>query len=173
MKNYPFHGTLSRFTAVRKKNKIIVSNEYVRCVHDLNQGGEMTEAVILNGSGKNLFVKPQNTVIGIIQGSRYHCYSSSAAPALDFSLTEKEDNPVLQFHTAMTDDQGKKLPGFTLRHRVEYTPQGEALHRVTLSAARQIANLGMVQIGHMSPGARAKDSSARTSKEAPFSNLRT
>ncbi|MBR4664499.1 MAG: hypothetical protein IKO93_11560 [Lentisphaeria bacterium] len=148
---HKFRGKLSPFHAVREKNKIIVSNEFVRCVHDLDQGGEMTEAVILNGSGKNLFVKAQNTVIGITQNSLYHLYSSSAAPAVDFSVTKKGGNPVLQFSSAMADDSGKTLPGFTLHHRVEYTPQGEALHRLTFSASQKITGLGMVQIGSLYP----------------------
>ena len=154
MSNYKFRGTLSPFRAVRKKNKIIVSNEYVRCVHDLNRGGEMTEAVIVNGSGENMFVKPQTTVIGLIRNGRYHCYRSSLTPALDFSVTENQGNPVLEFISEMVDDEGKKLPGFTLRRQVEYTPQGEALHKVTFCAKRKIEKLGMVQIGSLYPAKR-------------------
>ncbi len=154
MANYKFRGTLSPFRAVRKKNKIIVSNEFVRCVHDLDQGGEMTEAVILNGSGKNLFVQAQRTIIGLIEYSRYHTYSSAAAPAKKVSVTENEGNPVIEFSSEMVDAQGKKLPGFLIRHRVEYTPQGEALHQVTFCTKKKISALGMVQIGSLYPAKR-------------------
>ena len=154
MPNYKFHGTLSPFCAVRKKDRVIVRNKYVRCVHDLRSGGELTEAVILNGSGKNLFVKPQCTIVGIIENGSDHCYRSDAAAAEDFSLTENRGNPVLEFTCRLADPDGKTLSGLTLRHRIEYTPQGEALHRETLSAARKIQNLGIVQIGTLYPAKR-------------------
>ncbi|MBO4632961.1 MAG: hypothetical protein J5858_13645, partial [Lentisphaeria bacterium] len=154
MPNYKFHGTLSPFCAVRKKDRVIVRNKYVRCVHDLRSGGELTEAVILNGSGKNLFVKPQCTIVGIIENGSYHCYRSNAAAAEDFSLTENRGNPVLEFTCRLADPDGKTLSGLTLRHRIEYTPQGEALHRETLSAARKIHDLGLVQIGTLYPAKR-------------------
>ena len=139
MSNYKFRGVLAPFHAIRKNNRITVENEYVRCVHDMRNGGEMTEAFITNGSGKNLFVKPQCTIVGIIENGGYHCYASDAAAAEDFSLTENHGNPVLEFVSRPADADGKTLDGLIVRHRVEYTPQGEALHRVTLSAARRIA----------------------------------
>lgn len=151
---YNFRGKLSPFRAVRENNKIIVSNEFVRCVHDLDRGGEMIEAVIVNGSGKNLFTGAQNTVIGITQNSVYHLYRSSAAPVLDFSVTEEGENTVLQFSAEMVDDKGERLPGFTLHHRVEYTPLGEALHKLTFAASQKITDLGMVQIGTLYPAKR-------------------
>ena len=108
---YNFRGKLSPFRAVRENNKIIVSNEFVRCVHDLDRGGEMIEAVIVNGSGKNLFTGAQNTVIGITQNSVYHLYRSSAAPVLDFSVTEEGENTVLKFIEVQKDRKSPKLQG--------------------------------------------------------------
>lgn len=146
-----FRGSLSSFHAVREERKIVVCNQYVRCVHDLNHGGELTEAVILNGSGENLFVKPQTTIIGIMENGGYHCYSSSAAPVQKYSVSEKHGAPVLKFSCFPTDSQGKKLDGLVLHHRVEYTRQGEALHRIILSASQKIKDLGMIQIGTLYP----------------------
>ena len=154
MSNYRFRGVLSPFHAVRENDRITVENEYVRCVHDLRHGGELIEAVILNGSGKNLFVKPQCTIVGTSENGSYHCYRSDAAAAEEFSLTENHGNPVLEFVCRPTDADGKTLPGLNLRHRIEYTPQGEALHQVTFSAERRIPNLGMVQIGTLFPAKR-------------------
>ena len=154
MANYKFHGTLSQFHAVCKNERVVVRNKYVRCVHDLSRGGELTEAVILNGSGKNLFARPQCTIIGVIEVGGYHCYRSDAGAAENFTLTEHKGNPVLEFTCRPADTEGNRLPGLTLRHRIEYAPQGEALHTVTLSAAERIRDLGMVQIGSLYPAKR-------------------
>ena len=58
MSSYKFRGVLAPFHATRENDRITVENEYVRCVHDLRNGGEMTEAVILNGSGKTCSSNP-------------------------------------------------------------------------------------------------------------------
>ena len=173
MSSYKFRGVLAPFHATRENDRITVENEYVRCVHDLRNGGEMTEAVILNGSGKNLFVKPQCTIVGVIENGSYHCYASDASAAEDFSLTENNGDPVMEFVCRPADADGKTLDGLIVRHRIEYTPQGEALHRVTLSAARQIANLGMVQIGTLFPDKRMDAlavTPARVEMPMPYGN---
>lgn len=154
MSFYKYRGVLSPFRAVRKNDLITVENEFVRCVHDLRCGGEMTEAVILNGSGKNLFVKPQRTVVGITENGAYHCYTSDASEAEDFTLTENNGNPVMEFFCRPADAAGRTLPGLTLHHRIEYTPHGEALHKVILTAAQRITDLGTVQIGSLFPSKR-------------------
>ena len=174
MSNYKFRGILAPFHAVREKDRITVANEYVRCVHDLRYGGEMTEAVILNGSGENLFVRPQCTIVGITENGSYHCYRSDAAVAENFSLTENHGNPVLEFVCRPADAEGRALTGLTLRHRIEYTPQGEALHRVTLSAAQRITDLGMVQIGTLFPAKRMDTlavTSARMEMPTPYGSF--
>lgn len=146
-----FHADPTPFKVLREDSLVIVENRYIRCIHDLNCGGEMTEAVVKHGSGKNLFARPQATIIGIIENGIYHCFRSDRKPVKNFELLEQNGNPVLKFRLRLHDDSGKVLNGLEVIHQVEYTPWGEALHRVTLAASHRINNLGMVQIGTLWP----------------------
>ena len=146
-----FHSDPASFQTTRDKNRIIVENRYIRCVHELEHGGELSEAVVKNGTGKNLFASPQSTVVGIIENGAYHCYRSSNSAKTACMISEQNGNPVLEFRCGLTDDSGKFLDSLEMNHRVEYTHWGEGLHRVELIAARRIENLGMVQIGTLWP----------------------
>lgn len=146
-----FHSDPVPFQTTRDKNRIIVENQYIRCIHDLEHGGELSEAVIKNGTGKNLFTSPQSTVVGIIENGAYHCYRSSNSVETECMISERNGNPVLEFHCGLTDDSGKVIDDLKMDHRVEYTHWGEGLHRITLNASQRIENLGMVQIGTLFP----------------------
>ena len=146
----PFHSEPAPFQPVREDSRIVVENRYLRIIHDAAHGGEMVEAVVKNGTGKNLFAKPQMSLVGIMEGSAYHCYLSCNSTA-DVTVSDRNGNPVLEFRGGLTDSSGNILSGVELLHKIEYTPWGEALHRVILHAASKIEKLGMVQVGTLFP----------------------
>lgn len=146
-----FHSDPVSFQATSVKNQILLENQYIRCVHDLEHGGELSEAIIKNGSGKNLFAQAQSTIVGIIENGTYHCYRSANCTQTECMIFERNGNPLLEFRCALADDSGEILDGLEMLHQVEYTRWGEALHRVELIAAKRIENLGMLQIGTLWP----------------------
>lgn len=146
-----FYSSPEPFEVRRDGSLCIAENRYLRCVHDSACGGGIAEAVVKNGSGVNLFARPQTTVAAVIENGAYRCFRPTRAES---SISQSGRNPVLEFRCGMADDSGKLLEGLTMRTRVEYTPWGEARFRLSLNASRRIENLGMVQIGTLFPAAR-------------------
>ena len=132
------------FSLTRQGELVVFENPYVRCVHDPAAAGALSEAVIKNGSGKNMFTAPQKFIIGITENGSYHLYSATEG---DCRISENNGNPVLESSSVFKDAKGNTLEGIALNLRVEYTPWGEALFRAEFDAQRRITDLGMVQVG--------------------------
>ena len=132
------------FKLVCEKELVVFENQYVRCAHSPAAAGGLCEAVIKNGSGKNMFAAPQKFIIGITENGLYHLYTATEG---DCRISEHEGNPVFESRSIFKDANGTILEGIALDLKVEYTPWGEALFRVEFDAQRKITDLGMVQVG--------------------------
>lgn len=134
------------FKLVCEKELVVFENQYVRCSHSPAAAGGLCEAVIKNGSGKNMFAAPQKFIIGITENGLYHLYTATEG---DCRISEHEGNPVFESRSIFKDANGTILEGIALDLKVEYTPWGEALFRVEFDAQRKITDLGMVQVGSL------------------------
>ena len=143
-----FHSEPKPFSAVRKNDLIVVENPYVKCVHDLKLGGMLSEAVIKNGSGENLFGHPQAFLIVTYKQNKHHVWKTGPA---EFSQSANGKNPVLNFTSCFFDREGKKLEHVKLHLRVEYTPWGEVRFHAVIDAAERIYDIRQLQISSLYP----------------------
>lgn len=137
----------SPYSVRREDSRIIVENEYTKWVHDLARGGELVEAVVLNGSGTNLLLNPQRTSVTVRDADGYHAFRSDLQPAKTFHQEGNGGICRLTFQRGLTDSAGHPLPGAALTHTVEYHPWGYGVHRVYLNLPHRISNVCQVQVG--------------------------
>ena len=142
-----FHAEPKPFSVVRKNDLIVLENPYVRCVHDLKLGGMLSEAVIKNGSGENLFAHPQAFLI-VTKLEKRHVWKTGPAK---FTQAENGGNPVLKFTSRFIDSEGNELENLKLHLQVEYTPWGEARFHAVLDASERIYNIAQLQISTLYP----------------------
>lgn len=142
-----FHQIPEPYQVSRNETQITFSNRYSSWTHDLQLGGELTEAIVHHGTGKNLLAAPQRITVSTIRDGGYHPYSSLNTAATNVRLNDTPDGPQLAFTGALVDSNGKTLPGVTLEHTVCYHPWGYARHCVTLHVPEKITELGQIQIG--------------------------
>ncbi|MEG2076261.1 MAG: DUF6259 domain-containing protein, partial [Victivallaceae bacterium] len=128
-------------------------NEFVKWMHDLSRGGELSAAIVKNGSNSNLLPHPQSTSAGPwIRGGwrQYAMYETIFDQAVDFNC-ETLNNGVIKiaFASGLKNKDGEALAGVTVLHSVEYHPSGAADHTVTLDLDIDL-DLGHIRIGTLS-----------------------
>ena len=142
-----FHSVPEPFTVIQSGNQIVFENRYVKCTHDLSCGGGLSSAIIKNGSGKNILVKPQTFLVGICERGRgYHCYFAGEAQS---RIDRNGECPAAEFRSRFFDSDGKCLDGLGLVLRVVYGEWGEVRFQAEFEAEHDIVDLGMVQVGSM------------------------
>ena len=142
-----FHSSISPYKMSRSAHKVVFENDYTKWTHDVKRGGYLAEAVVKNGSGKNLLIRPMQSCIGLINGSSYHQYFSNLAPADKLETFERDNIPGIRVHCGFTDENGEPMRGVKLIHEVTYHPWGYAEHTVELNVSETVNNVGMLQIG--------------------------
>lgn len=149
-KQSPF---LSPYSATRKGSLLLIENEFVRWAHDLDKGGELAEATVKNGSGKNLLAAPQSSALCTwVRGGwrTYRHYETSNCKASSFECkTLPEGDVRLFFSSPLADADGAVLEGALARHEVLYKTNGAAHHSVAFSLDRDM-DLGHIRIGTLS-----------------------
>ena len=148
MKTYS--AELPRLHLSFENNRAVIENEFVRWVHDPAAGGEVTEAVVKNGTGTNMLTTPQDTLCGVAHGPwRRNCdwYETNRAPAENFEAAENPDGTVrVAFSSHLADSTGKLLDAVTVHHTVLYHTGGMAYHTVVLKFAKVVPLLS-IRIG--------------------------
>lgn len=143
---------LPGFKVENRDGLVVVSNEFVKWVHDPAKGGEVVGAYVLNGSGKNLLVGPQTTMLcPWVRGGwrQYHRYETVKAPATDFTSSVTDDGIVtLSFTSKLVDADGAVLEGAVVRHTVKYRKSGAAEHEVAVTLDCD-TDLGFISIGQL------------------------
>lgn len=117
---------------------VAFENEYIQWLHD-EKSGQLTGAVVKNGSGENLLTVPFHCSINCDGEAGYKCYKAGfSASKVEFS----EKGVVTE--SFFTDDEGKCVPGLLLRHTVEYGEWGDSTH--TLEIIPQQSVTGIVSL---------------------------
>lgn len=143
----PFRSIGAPCISRQEGRHIIFENKYQLWSHDLDKGGELTEARVKNGSDRSLITKSQRCSIGLIEGSGYHLYSTDLCPAEKYELEQEEAGPCLRIRQRLADEQGRFLPGVTIEHKTLYHEWGYAEHRLCFNVETKVDNLGQVQVG--------------------------
>lgn len=148
---YRYHAQPSPYRVRREGQKIILDNEYTCWVHDLDQGGELSEAVVKNGSNQNLLVAPQSFSVAIQSkdGLSQQCFSSLRKPPTQCDVQEMEDGVHLKMKQLLVDEKGDVLEGATLEHHVRYSPWGYGYHTVHVHFSSEVKNVCQVQTGSL------------------------
>lgn len=118
-----------------KAGEILYENEYIRWSHDAGSG-ELTGAVVKNGSGENLLTTPLYFSINCDGEGGNKCYRSGRS----VSKVEFSDKKVV-VESAFTDEEGKCVPGLTLRHTVEYGEWGDAAHTLEVIPEKTVTGI--------------------------------
>jgi len=146
--------SLPRFRVSRENGLIVIENEFVRWAHDPAHGGEVSEAIVKNGSGQNLLVYPQSSACGFWSPPYprgYDMRRTNETKADSFEVTEREDGSVfVEFTSGLCSKDGQApLHGITVHHTVDYHTDGLAAHTVTFKLEWDI-DLGCIQVGNLS-----------------------
>lgn len=129
--------------------KVVFENKYTCFVHDLDQGGELSDARVINGSNANLLAAPQRNSIGLLEHNHYIVFSSLNSPAEDVEIFQDGELCGLTFTQRLHNAQGDELKNVLIRRRVTYHPWGYSVNDVTIECAVDIAPVGQVQIGSL------------------------
>ena len=143
-KNFP-----SPYSIRRKASKVIFENEYTRFAYDLDMGGELSEAVVRFGSGRNLLEHPQSNSIALFENGRYHAFESNRCPTREVEIFETDSRPGLRWSQKLHDREGKELPGVEIHREVVAHEWGYCEHTLVFEVGRTIEPVGQVQIGSM------------------------
>lgn len=136
------------FSVVRNDDLIILENQYLKCVHDLKTGGTLSEVIVKNGSGRNLFAHPQAFLIVTYKQNQHHVWQSGPA---EFYQSEHDRNPVLNFTSCFHDRDGRKFDHVKLHLQVEYTGWGEVRFHAVIDASERIFDIRQLQISSLYP----------------------
>ena len=106
--------------------KVFFENEYIRWIHDAGSG-QLTGAVVKNGSGENLLSSPLRVLLSRSAGDKSVAYTAlGTADKVTFG-----ENSVTAEGKFIAAD-GSVLPGIRVRHRTEYGVWGDASHTLEL-----------------------------------------
>ena len=133
----------------RENNLVIIQNEFVKWVHDPEQGGELCGAFVKNGSNKNLLYRPQTTAVcPWVKGGwrQYHHYETVKNKAKTFEISQQDDQVILNYSSDLCDLEGETLKNVQVNHSVIYHASGAAEHTVTLDFKTDL-DIGHVRIG--------------------------
>lgn len=146
----PFHSSAAPCRVSRHGNIVVFENEFIRCSHDLSRGGGLFEAIVNNGSGKNMLAGIQYQAIGIYDGRSYHMYQTTEEPAKNVEIIEKDDLSGLRMVQYLSDSHGNRHPDVRIEYEIIYHPWGYAEHKLKFVCGKRIEPVGHVRIGSFS-----------------------
>lgn len=145
--------SLPRFHVSHENGLVVIENEFVRWAHDPAQGGEVSEAIVKNGSGKNLLVQPQSSACGVwvspyLRG--YDLFRTASGKADTFEVREGEAGNVFVEYTSHLCQSGGNVvfDGVTVRHTVDYRTDGLAVHAITFRLEKDL-DIICLQVGNL------------------------
>lgn len=117
------------------QEEVFFENEYIRWIHDKNSG-QLTGAVVKNGSGENLLAAPL----------LYSIICQEEGGNVDYTAGAKSEKVIFGENSVITESpfvspEGAVLPGAKLRHTIEYGNFGEAVHTLELTADKPIDDI--------------------------------
>ena len=115
--------------------EVSFENEYIKWIHD-EKSGQLTGAVVKNGSGANMIASPLYFSINSDNGGGVKCFKAG------FSASKVEfcEKGVVAESEFVADD-GSVLPGLLLRHTIEYGEWGEGVHTLEVLPEQPVTGI--------------------------------
>lgn len=115
--------------------EVAFENEYIKWCHD-EKSGQLTGAVVKNGSGENILTSPLYFSINCDGEGGYKCYKAGFTA----SKVEYTCNSVVTESPFVADD-GTAVPGLLLRHTVVYGEWGDASHTLEVIPEKPVTGI--------------------------------
>ena len=120
---------------VAAEEQVAYENEYIRWIHDA-VSGQLTGAVVKNGSGENLLASPLRFQITCGKDGKNTVFA-----ALDTADKVTFGENAVTVEGGFAADDGTLLPGLRLRHVTEYGEWGEARHTLELFPEKPLSGV--------------------------------